>query len=181
MHNENQTHSIFLHASLSLLFFARKVSTTVMTSVFDGVKKETFWQIADELISNQIMICLIASIYMPMGYRRIEVGNTNPFFSRIHRVLCNCILHSHTIHLCTNGFSSVQLYDFRLIFNWIFVLKFRTIFLFALSIFSSLSSLWFVTISNFQQKKIHILSFVWGSSKNNNSNRIFHGKLSHRL
>lgn len=87
MHNENQTHSIFLHVSLSLLFFARKVSTTVMTSVFDGVKKETFWQIADELISNQIMICLIASIYMPMGYRRIEVRNTNPFFSRIHRVL----------------------------------------------------------------------------------------------
>lgn len=168
---ENRTHSISLHVCFVSAFSYPKVSPGD-DELVRCWRMRYSRRISDEFISNRIMICLIASSYLPMGFRLILKWVIQCFFFRAFNVF-------HTIAFCIRMQFTYALMVFQECSYTIFVSNNFTIF--TLSIFSSVSSLWFVTISYFRHKTIHIFIFVWSASKKNNSNRIFYGKLSHRL
>lgn len=78
--------------------------------VWRGLRKCFFHQNNDEFISNQITACLIASICTEL-YNIIpgcKVGRMHTILS-LPRYSCQFpFLHSHAIHACINGFSSVH-------------------------------------------------------------------------
>lgn len=113
---ENRTHSISLHVCFVSAFSYPKVSPGD-DELVRCWRMRFSRRISDEFISNRIMICLIASSYLPMGFRLILKWVIQCFFFRAFNVfhtIAFCIrMLLYCIHLCTNGFSRVQLYDFR--------------------------------------------------------------------